>query len=328
MTSVTWKDLFGFEYGAGMPQPVKLAGKRLGRQAGVIREMQSLLRSAVSMGAPAPTGPAEAWGQGAVTPHNVGAAIDIRYHSKDEHTRAFANGLVELFIQHRVALGWQFMAYNRMQFGPERLTEAKDDAAHLDHIHIDWVDYASSKRSTVLPRFAYIDEQGNAKTKTVGAGGQWVSMAWNGSADAAALPTDFVDDFRQLCTQAATNLRRHAAYTASDFGAAYHGAAGQTSLSWLHGWWSVSDGNPYYYFFGPKGFVQYTKTRPASKAVPLKLPLNQGVYSVTQGNVLFIDWNPADGGATVETFRGASMGSRELRGTSNRYAPLVATRLP
>lgn len=327
MTTVTWKDLFGFDYGAGMPEPVDLRLKRQLIQAQIVGAMLGPLGEAEGWGAPAATGPAEAWGRGAVTPHNVGAAVDIRYHTKDDSTRAFANGLLELFIRHRGALGWGFIAYNRMNFGQERLKEAATDGEHLDHIHIDWVDYSASRRSTARQSFQFIDENGIKKTKSVDAGGQWISMNWNASAALATLPSAFLADFRVLCTNAKINETRHAAFTASDFGAAYHGADMEADLTWLRGWWSVWDSNQYYYFFGPKGFIQYTKAKPANKTEPLKVPLNQGVYTVTRAGVLFVDWNPADGGATRETFTNARVGRTTLHGTSNRYAPLVATRI-
>lgn len=328
MTTVTWNDLFGFDYGPGMPQPVKLGAKKLPRQAPVVAALVALLRTAPALGAPAPSTAAQAWGRGAVTPHNVGAAVDIFYDAGSDASRAFANGLLELFIRHRSTLGWGYISYNHLHFGPHRLDAADGDNEHQNHIHIDWVDYGASKRSTALRTFAYVDETGAAQTKTVDSGGQWIAMDWRSGAEQATLPAAFVIDFNERCRQAAMNQRRHAAYTASELGAAYHGTSIDTGLSWLQGWWDVSDGNQYYYFFGPKGFVQYTKSKPASTAKPLAVGMNQGVYSVTDDHTLYIDWNPADGGATVETFPGARSGSTHLAGTSNRYAPLVATRMP
>jgi hypothetical protein len=327
MTTVTWNDLFGFDYGPGMPQPVRLSAKKLPRQAPVVTALLALLKTASSQGAPAPATAAQAWGRGALTPHNVGAAVDIFYGADADGSRAFANGLVELFIRHRVALGWGYISYNHMHFDPHRLNAADGDNEHQDHVHIDWVDYGPSRRSTALRTFDYIDEAGAPKTKNVDSGGQWVSMDWRSGADQATLPAAFVIDFNAHCRQAAMNQRRQAAFTASELGAAYHGVAVDASLSWLQGWWDVSDGNQYYYYFGPKGFVQYTKSKPASTAKPLAVAMNQGVYSVTDDNTLYIDWNPADGGTTVETFPGARTGSGRLAGTSNRYAPLVATRM-
>jgi hypothetical protein len=72
---------------------------------------------------------------------------------------------------------------------------------------------------------------------------------------------------------------------------------------------------------------QYTRNKPNSKLAPMKVALNQGVYTVSRAGVLIIDWNPADGGATRETFSDARQGNMKLRGTSNRYAPLVAAKI-
>lgn len=328
MTTVTWKDLFGFDYGPGMPEPVNLRAKRLPRQAPVVAALLALLKTAPSLGAPAPTGKAEGWGQGAVTPHNVGAAVDIYYDSANDTTRAFANGLLELFIRHRVALDWGFIKYNRMNFDQRRVHADESDGAHLNHIHIEWIDYSASRTSHQLSSFEYLDEAGAHHIKTVDGRGQDVLMTWRTGAEQPALPAAFVTDFGELCRKAAMNQRRQAAYTASEFSAAYHGVAIEPALGWLTGWWDVNDGKPYYYYFGPKGFVQYTRTRPASTARPLAVGLNQGVYCMTGSDVLVIDWNPADGGSTVETFSGARAGSTRMAGTSNRYGPLVASRMP
>lgn len=97
--------------------------------------------------------------------------------------------------------------------------------------------------------------------------------------------------------------------------------------AWLQGWWSVWDGVQYYYYFGQGGCVQYTKQKPVSKATPPKHPLNEGTFSVATTGAVVIDWNPADGGATRETFGNARSGCTQMNGTSNRYAPLVATKI-
>jgi hypothetical protein len=96
---------------------------------------------------------------------------------------------------------------------------------------------------------------------------------------------------------------------------------------WLRGWWSVYDGNQYYYYFSDQHGVTYTKTAPmVIAAPPLKSPLNEGTVTVsaTPPHVV-IDWNPADGGATQEKFTRLNWTSEsEMNGTSNRYAPLFA----
>ncbi|MFO1304563.1 MAG: hypothetical protein U1F54_12575 [Burkholderiales bacterium] len=98
------------------------------------------------------------------------------------------------------------------------------------------------------------------------------------------------------------------------------------SLRWLTGWWSVWDGNQYYYYFEPSGDVSYVKSKPRSMGAPPKLPLNQGDFTI-DGDSVVIEWNPADGGITVECFFGFRMGVMRMNGTSNRYAPLVATKM-
>lgn len=96
---------------------------------------------------------------------------------------------------------------------------------------------------------------------------------------------------------------------------------------WLKGWWNVYDGNTYYYYFSSEYVVTYTKTAPKNLLMPpVKVPLNEGDVSVTQnGTVMVLDWNPADGGATQETF--TRITNETMSGVSNRYAPLFATKM-
>jgi hypothetical protein len=108
----------------------------------------------------------------------------------------------------------------------------------------------------------------------------------------------------------------------------YMGAAPSTSAGvppWLKGWWKVWDGNTYYYYFGNGSFVQYTKTAPAGSAPPVK-PASQGDYTLS-GNSLVVNWNPTNGVATEETFDNAFFGTRQMNGRSNRFSPLVATKI-
>src|SRR5262245_48931159 len=98
--------------------------------------------------------------------------------------------------------------------------------------------------------------------------------------------------------------------------------------SWLPGWWSVYDGKQYYYYFSDQHGVTYTKDKPVSLSVPpAKSPLNEGTVTMTEHG-LVIDWNPADGGATRETFTRVDWTSQtEMNGESNRYAPLFARKM-
>jgi hypothetical protein len=95
--------------------------------------------------------------------------------------------------------------------------------------------------------------------------------------------------------------------------------------SWVVGWWKVYDGNQYYYYFDADGYVQYTKKPPASPYMPPKVPLNSGTYTYEPNRRLVVEWNPADGGQTIETFS-AKIDLTAMNGTSNRYAPLYASR--
>jgi len=98
---------------------------------------------------------------------------------------------------------------------------------------------------------------------------------------------------------------------------------------WLQGWWEVYDGNTYYYYFSDQNVATYTKTKPANlKSPPVRVPMNEGDVSVSDnGLTVEIDWNPADGGETIETFKRQSASTTFMNGTSNRYAPLTATKM-
>jgi murein DD-endopeptidase MepM/ murein hydrolase activator NlpD len=99
-------------------------------------------------------------------------------------------------------------------------------------------------------------------------------------------------------------------------------------LGWLNGWWKVWDGNTYYYFFGPSGVVQYTKTPPRDTSAPPQRADNHGRYTYTPPNQLVVMWNQVPGEAACrETFYNAVPGCRQMNATSNLYSPLVGTRL-
>lgn len=99
---------------------------------------------------------------------------------------------------------------------------------------------------------------------------------------------------------------------------------------WLVGWWHVTDGNTYYYYFSDQHVVTYTKVEPKNLAAPpVKTPLNEGTVIISPSvPEIVIDWNPADGGATKESFTCEPSNSEsKMRGVSNRYAPLLATKM-
>jgi hypothetical protein len=102
-----------------------------------------------------------------------------------------------------------------------------------------------------------------------------------------------------------------------------------TTPTWLRGWWKVWDGNTYYYYFTAQHVVTYVKTAPTNLSLPpLKMPLNEGSVTLSADTTkVVIDWNPADGGATKETFTRQLPDTKTMNGVSNRYSPLVATKL-
>ena len=97
----------------------------------------------------------------------------------------------------------------------------------------------------------------------------------------------------------------------------------EDEMAWLHGWWTVWDGNTYYYHFDPNGLVRYTKTKPAATAPPPPYPLNTGRYSYSSNGQMELNWD----GGTQEVFQNAFPNAKTMNATSNRYSPLVATRI-
>jgi hypothetical protein len=97
--------------------------------------------------------------------------------------------------------------------------------------------------------------------------------------------------------------------------------------AWLRGWWEVYDGHYYYYYFSDQDIVTYVKSKPKSTtAPPVSNPLNSGEVEIADDeSMIIINWNPSDGGETVETFSRRS--STFMNGTSNRYSPLTATKM-
>lgn len=98
---------------------------------------------------------------------------------------------------------------------------------------------------------------------------------------------------------------------------------------WLRGWWKVYDGNYYYYYYSDQHIVTYTKTPPKNLALPpAKVPLNEGAVTISSDTTkIVLNWNPADGGETIETFTRSPAVLDAMNGVSNRYAPLYATKM-
>ena len=102
----------------------------------------------------------------------------------------------------------------------------------------------------------------------------------------------------------------------------------------LLGWWKVTDPNTdniYYYYFETDYVVFYTKSAPKrASEVPNKTGVNYGKVSLLPTSPLSfrIDWNPADGGVTIENFVEVTSASIPmLSGSSIRYGKLNAVKL-
>jgi hypothetical protein len=104
-------------------------------------------------------------------------------------------------------------------------------------------------------------------------------------------------------------------------------SASDATMRWLYGWWKVWDGNNYYYFFGPGGIVQYTKSKPSNISGPPIRADNTGTYTYTPGQ-LVVNWKQVSGAeaACRETFNNAVPGCQQMNATSTLYSPLVASR--
>lgn len=102
------------------------------------------------------------------------------------------------------------------------------------------------------------------------------------------------------------------------------------SHAWLYGWWTVWDGNTYYYFFHASGIVIYTMKKPTRGELPPAHPGNSGKYAIAAGGEVVVTWKKVAGssaGATVETFGFSEENLRFMRGTSTNYGDLLATKL-
>lgn len=98
---------------------------------------------------------------------------------------------------------------------------------------------------------------------------------------------------------------------------------------WLPGWWEVNDGETYYYYFTKTHTVTYTKVNPKNITVPAIETLTNGgaITMHPNGASIIINWNPVDGGATIETFTRVPSIVESMAGQSNRYGPLKAVKM-
>ena len=99
-----------------------------------------------------------------------------------------------------------------------------------------------------------------------------------------------------------------------------------TMPDWLTGWWSVNDGEQYYYHFVGLDYAYWTKEKPTN-AKELKHSSKRNNYAdvaVTPKGVV-VTWAARGGAQTIETF--TNDGSSGMKGTSNRYGPLTAKKM-
>lgn len=243
------------------------------------------------------------------TRHTAGLAIDIMADVTRSAQRVRAHHIMNVLVANWSVLRWSDLIYSDYDGaaisyfhipaaggfgGPKGMLKRNpytSDTRHGDHIHLDWVDFSLKNTGALYERLPY--RWSNA-ANTVGFSGALTS-ALNAAPASPSAPS-------------------------GDTGAS----------TWLQGWWKVSDGNTYYYFFTAGLEVFYTKTAPQQSSQPVRNAMNRGRCTLagtgTAQNTLTIDWNPADGGATRETFTRQN-GRSEMGGTSNRYGPLAATRM-
>jgi hypothetical protein len=95
-----------------------------------------------------------------------------------------------------------------------------------------------------------------------------------------------------------------------------------SATNWALGWWSVNDGQQYYYYFAPDSQVQYVRQRPQVMFAPPKAPASTGRYSFIEGDAILIKWSSG----TEETFT-PDPARAAMQGRSTRYGGLVARKM-
>lgn len=232
--------------------------------------------------------------------HTSGLAMDIFFNSRVPQQKQRALALIDVLVKHQKAMKWSDLIFTNFHIGggiggysgDGQNKQSWTGGGHDDHIHIDWVDRSLPSGPQGSDAFIRNPWEHSEASKQTG---------WAGALQA---------DLKTL--------------------AASWAAAPAAPPQWVKGWWTVNDGSTYYYYFSDPSLVNlvtYTKTRPANARVaPPKHPMNEGSVSFTaQG--LVIDWNPADGGATRETFTRRGGSESDMTGVSNRYGPLTAKKL-
>jgi hypothetical protein len=94
-------------------------------------------------------------------------------------------------------------------------------------------------------------------------------------------------------------------------------------IKWVTGWWDVTDGRQWYYYFDDSDGVRYTRYSPMPSGGPPLTPESRGTYSYDDNNsVVYVTWESG----TKETFT-ANSGRTAMNGRSNRYGDLSASRM-
>jgi hypothetical protein len=100
---------------------------------------------------------------------------------------------------------------------------------------------------------------------------------------------------------------------------------------WLIGWWTVYDGQYYYYYFRDNGKVIYIKKAPNKIWVPPEGTGSSGTFQFIKDEITFrVTWSKMEAGedTTVETFtRVGWTSTTEMNGDSSKYAPLFARKM-
>lgn len=104
-------------------------------------------------------------------------------------------------------------------------------------------------------------------------------------------------------------------------------AAGTPIPDWLKGWWSVFDGEQYYYYFSESLGCYYTKVAPTGKTHPTERDkTNEATVAISDVSPqVTLTW---DHYGTIEKFTRIPGASPDrMSGTSNNYGPLIATKM-
>ena len=99
--------------------------------------------------------------------------------------------------------------------------------------------------------------------------------------------------------------------------------------AWVQGWWDVQDGRQWYYHFSSQFVVTYMLKKPNNRFdMPMGRPGSEGRYAIDPiRQSVIITWAPMGDGITMETFGYGGGAPTQMVGQSNRFAPLVASKI-